>query len=99
MDHVSIKDLKLFEINRELNHREIDRDFQETLDNSPRWLITKITVADIVFFDKYIFLVFVCDNLFIWIRKVWKSLFLKSKLQTNKTITFLQQNNYEDILN
>ena len=32
MDHVSIKDLKLFEINRELNHREIDRDFQETLD-------------------------------------------------------------------
>jgi len=33
MDHVSIKDLKLFEINRELNNREIDRDFQETLDN------------------------------------------------------------------
>ena len=32
MDHVSIKDLKLFEINRELNHREIGRDFQETLD-------------------------------------------------------------------
>ena len=32
MDRVSIKDLKWFEINREVNHREIDRDFQENQD-------------------------------------------------------------------
>ena len=30
MDRVSIKDLKSFQINRELDHREIDRDFLDS---------------------------------------------------------------------